>query len=78
MVNIKLVDNTRKLHRIEQPTLIIWGKQDNWLPLKNAYKFNLEIPNAELLIYDGAGHIPQEECPIISANDVIEFLERKV
>ncbi len=77
MVNIKLVDNTHKLHRIEQPTLIIWGKQDNWLPLKNAYKFNLEIPNAELLIYDGAGHIPQEECPVISANDTIEFLLRK-
>lgn len=76
MVNIKLIDNTHKLHRIEQPTLIIWGKQDRWLPLKNAYKFNIEIPKAELIIYDGAGHIPQEECPIISANDTIEFLKR--
>lgn len=74
MVNTKFIDHTHLLKTIKHPTLIMWGKQDNWLPLQNAYKFNLEIPNAELILYDGVGHIPMEECPKITSKDFRDFL----
>lgn len=75
-VNTRLVDHTNLLHKINHPTLIMWGKQDGWIPLDNAYRFNLNLPNAELIVYDGAGHIPMEECPKITAADARAFLNR--
>ncbi|MEM6261401.1 MAG: alpha/beta hydrolase [Bacteroidota bacterium] len=76
MVNSKFKDNTRKLPHIYQPTLILWGKDDNWLPLENAYRFHHALPNSELIIYEGLGHIPMEEDPYLTALDAWAFLSR--
>jgi len=64
LVNGKFKDNTRKLKYISVPTLIIWGEDDEWIPVKYAYKFNKKIPNSHLIIYEHVGHI----------QDVIDFL----
>lgn len=72
----KFVDNTKKLSKIKQPTLIIWGEQDSWIKINNAYRFSNAIPNSELVIYEDLGHIPQEEAPEKTVEDVIEFMEK--
>ncbi|MEH0156660.1 alpha/beta hydrolase [Limibacter armeniacum] len=75
-VNQNFHENTRFLKNILCPTLIIWGKEDKWIPVKNAHKFHHLIPNNHLVIYDFAGHIPMEEIPEETAEDLLEFLSK--
>lgn len=62
------------LASIRQPTLILWGDRDNLIPTTVADRFAAVIPQATLLIYENAGHIPMEEVPKHSAADVRTFL----
>lgn len=75
LANGKFKDNTRNLNKIKSPTLILWGEEDAWLPLENAYKFQDSIPKSKLIIYEHVGHIPMEEIPQISAKDARAFLK---
>lgn len=72
----KFFDQTDKLALIKQPTLILWGGKDTWIPPDNAAKFAKTLPNAEVIIYPEAGHIPMEEIPRETAADVLTFLQR--
>lgn len=47
------------LNRINCPTLIIWGADDNVIPVSYAHMFNRSIANSSLMIIDDAGHLPQ-------------------
>ncbi|MBN2255897.1 MAG: alpha/beta fold hydrolase [Deltaproteobacteria bacterium] len=62
------------LHRITNPTLILWGKHDRVLPLKHAAVGKEKIPNAELYVFDDCGHMPQYERPDEFNRVVEEFL----
>lgn len=62
------------LKAIKKPTLIIWGKQDGLLPVTDAEKFNKEIANSKLVIFDQAGHVPQFEKAAEFNKTVLEFL----
>lgn len=75
LVNGKFKDNTAHLKRIEAPTLIMWGREDRWLPVETAYRFRQAIPNSRIIVYKNVGHLPMEEIPEISANDAIHFLQ---
>lgn len=57
------------------PTLILWGREDKLFAPAAAEWFKRVLPNATLIIYDGVGHIPQEEVPDRSAADLVAFLE---
>jgi len=59
---------------IKTPTLIQWGKTDEWVPLANAYKFQEDIVGSKLIVYDNAGHLPMEEIPTRTAQDARAFL----
>ncbi len=63
-----------QLSRLTAPTLILWGEQDAWIPVADAYRFNDILPNSQLLIYPDAGHVPMEEWPVRTAQDVRGFL----
>ena len=69
------VDRTHQLKNITAPTLIQWGKYDEWIPLSDAYQFDSAIADTSVIEYD-AGHIPMEEIPELTANDVLTFLRR--
>ncbi len=62
------------LSKISAPTLILHGRQDNLIPLDSATKFNDAISSSKLIVYDNVGHIPQEELPVRSAEDLRTFL----
>jgi len=61
---------------IKAPTLIIWGKQDRFLPLIHASEAEKRLPNAEVYIIDKCGHCPQFEHPEAFNGRVLEFLNR--
>ena len=67
---------TGYMKNMHQPTLIMWGKKDRWIPLRHVKSFMKKIRNSESVIYDDAGHMPMEEIPEISVKDAREFLLR--
>jgi len=52
-----------ELNLIKQPTLLIWGNNDNITPPFVGREFNKLIPNSELFFIDKCGHAPMMEVP---------------
>ena len=69
-----LTQENPDLSNVTCPTLILWGEHDEWVPVENAYRFDSAIQDSKLIVYDNAGHVPMEEIPNVTANDVREFL----
>ena len=65
----------RRFKRIQCPTLVIWGEQDPWVPVENAWRFDRDIPDTEVVIIKDCGHAPQEEKPGEVTQTLLEFLE---
>lgn len=63
------------LAAITAPTLVMHGALDELTPLTNAERFAAAIPGAELVVFDGVGHLPQEEIPARSLQPLQAFLE---
>lgn len=51
------------LHRINAPTLLLWGEKDRMIPVANAAAYLREIPGARLVTFADLGHLPHEEAP---------------
>ncbi len=51
------------LHRIDVPTLLVWGDHDRLFPLQHAQAFAKAIPGAKLVVIPKCGHVPQIEKP---------------
>lgn len=63
----------QKLTEIEQQTLILWGKQDKILGVKDAPKFAAAITNSELVWIDNCGHVPHLEQPDITSQEILKY-----
>lgn len=59
------------------PTLVLWGELDSWIPVATADLFaqTLELPAANVIVYDTLGHVPMEEDPERTIADVLLFLD---
>ncbi|MBZ1348537.1 MAG: alpha/beta hydrolase [Candidatus Nealsonbacteria bacterium] len=62
------------LPKIKTKTLIVWGKDDNAVPLKCAYLFKTKIRNSRLEILPNAGHSPHLEDPKKLSEIILNFL----
>ena len=56
-------DLAKWLHRIDVPTLLIWGANDGLVPSKFGEAYRRLIPHAKLVVIPEAGHAPFEEQP---------------
>lgn len=65
-----------RLAALTMPVLILQGDQDNLVPPDHAQLFKDAIAQSELVMFEGVGHVPQEEIPSESATVVREFLYR--
>ena len=65
----------KKIQTIKQPTLLLWGKKDQLIPVKFGVQFAQEIPNSKLIVFDKLGHVPHEEDPQATVSAVIKFLQ---
>lgn len=52
-----------RLGEIGTPTLIIWGADDEVVPVEAAAVFDERIPSSEAVIIENVGHLPMEEAP---------------
>ena len=62
------------LGRVRAPALILWGREDRFIPVASAAYFGQALPQARTVIYERIGHLPMEETPDRSAADVRAFL----
>ncbi len=69
-------DHTSELRAIKAPTLIVWGDQDALITRDRQDELVAGIPDAELVVYEGAGHSPHWEEPERFAADLVAFLDR--
>lgn len=67
---------TKRIPEIKNRTLIIWGKNDEWIPIESGHNFKRDLLNSKLVILPECGHIPQEEKPEQTAKIMIDFIER--
>ena len=63
-----------KLRPIDVPSLVIWGMEDNTVPLRDASALADEWPEADLRILPRVSHWPQFEAPEITRRYVKAFL----
>ena len=59
----RLAQAGKRLGSIGAPALVVWGPQDPYLPLSFGRAYAEQLPNAELLELDGAGHWPWIDRP---------------
>jgi haloalkane dehalogenase len=70
----KIAPHKGKLGAMGVPTLLLWGSEDEFVPLKAAHRLQDEIPHAELRVFEGAGHFVFEDEPQAAASAVAAFL----
>lgn len=60
--------------KVTMPTLIIWGEEDRVLDVSAAQVFKEKLPQAQLKIYPGIGHLPMVEIPDETAELYSRFI----
>jgi pimeloyl-ACP methyl ester carboxylesterase len=63
-----------RLGEVKVPVLLVWGKDDNLVPVKDADEFERLIPDARKVIFEDTGHVPMLERPSTFNDLVVEFL----
>jgi pimeloyl-ACP methyl ester carboxylesterase len=71
------LDTRAWLKLIEVPALVICGTADPLLPLRHARALHGALANSELLVVEGAGHVPITEPREEVATAVRDFLIRR-
>jgi pimeloyl-ACP methyl ester carboxylesterase len=65
------------LHRIDVPTLLVWGDNDRLVPKEHALAYQRLIPNSKVAIIPDCGHLPQIEKPQEFIAALAGFLGKK-
>lgn len=73
-------DLTKELPHLEQdvvglatPTLIVWGEADRVLDVSGAEILHRALPNSQVVLMPGIGHLPMLEAPHQAASDYKKF-----
>jgi pimeloyl-ACP methyl ester carboxylesterase len=61
MQQLVLQDPVPMLRQITAPTLLLWGAQDQMIPVANAQDYLRALPRARLVELPAVGHVPHEE-----------------
>lgn len=64
-----------RYREVEQPVLLLWGREDAVTPLGYGEQLAVELPNASLRIFPRCGHFPMIEAFHASTRALASFLE---
>ena len=73
---VGIADNLEALRQIEVPTLALWGKEDQVIPVQTAEDLTSALPNAELRVFPAATHPCYLDATAEFHAAVLDFLER--
>lgn len=62
--------------RAHMPVLIMWGQEDQVLDVSSVEAYQQLLPQADVVIYPGIGHLPMIETAEQSAEDYLAFLQK--
>jgi len=65
----------RRLHRVQVPTLIVWGREDALVPVEYAKEFGSRIAGSRVEVLDDCGHVVQADQPERSWTAISGFLD---
>ena len=68
---------TKQYQDIKVPVLLIWGVEDEVVPLKVGLSFKRDIRGAEWVPLYHCGHIPPEEEPEATRQAIMDFLKNR-
>jgi pimeloyl-ACP methyl ester carboxylesterase len=72
----KYTDEAQVLyHTITTPTLILWGREDSWIPLAQGEELHDLIPGSVLRVINEAGHLVIEEKPDELVKAIMDFAQ---
>lgn len=72
-----LVDPVPLLRKIATPVLLLWGREDRMIPVRNADDYLAALPDARLITFPGVGHVLHEEAADQTAEAVRNFPDGK-
>jgi pimeloyl-ACP methyl ester carboxylesterase len=58
------------------PVLIIWGREDEIMPLEAGKRMHSELKRSELVVFDHVGHVPHWEAPDEFNRLLVEIVRR--
>ncbi len=64
-----------RLAEIHVPTLVVWGKQDELLPISSGERYAAGIAGARLVSFEKCGHVPPVEKVPEFLSAVTSFLD---
>ncbi|MCW5906499.1 MAG: alpha/beta hydrolase [Chitinophagales bacterium] len=53
--------DTAWIQQVQCPALIVWGVEDEIIPVEHAQRFKRDIKNSEVVLFDRCGHCPMME-----------------
>ncbi len=69
-------DSTAWVSSIKQPAMVVWGSQDRITPRELPEELSRSLPNSELRVIDGAGHLVMVDARDEFNRVVMEFMTR--
>lgn len=67
-------DLTDEIGSITQPTLLIWGEDDDQTPVRDGYIFHEKLADSKLVIVPGAGHFVFVDDGAVVTRELRKFL----
>lgn len=64
------------LLKLKMPVLIVWGAEDRIMPLHQGEQMHRLVPQSEMQVLPGCGHLAPMQCARQVAPRVVEFLKR--
>jgi pimeloyl-ACP methyl ester carboxylesterase len=70
-------DATDKLlPRLQMPVLIVWGAEDRIVPLSQGETMHRLVPQSQMEVFPGCGHLAVRQCAAELGPKVVEFVKR--
>ena len=69
----ELSSRMEDVEKLAVPTLLVWGRLDTFQPLHFAERLGGKMPNAQIKVFDEAGHFLPEDVPEALASRISEF-----
>lgn len=57
------------------PVSILWGEEDQWIPVDRGLELSAMIPGARFMRVSGSGHLMQEDAPEAIVGELLDFLQ---
>jgi pimeloyl-ACP methyl ester carboxylesterase len=61
---------------LKMPVLLLWGAEDRVTPLAQGQKMHQLIPQSELDVFNGCGHLAPSQCTAEMGPRLVEFLKQ--